>query len=80
MDELDLHGVRHYRVELMVEDFVLRHELPLRIITGNSPVMKGIVAEVLRRHNLRGEVENHYNLGALIVTEDERPRPSDDAS
>jgi hypothetical protein len=70
VDELDLHGVRHHRVERIVEDFVLRHELPLRIITGNSPVMKQIVTEVLHRHGLRGEVENHFNLGALIVTED----------
>ena len=69
MDELDLHGVRHYRVALLVEDFVLRHETPLRIITGNSPTMKQIVAEVLQRHGFRGEVENDYNLVAIIVTE-----------
>jgi hypothetical protein len=70
MDELDLHGVRHEKVELLVEDFVLRHELPLRIITGNSPTMKHIVAEVLRRHGYRGDVESDYNLGSIIVRED----------
>ena len=69
MDELDLHGVRHARAELLVEDFVLRHEPPLRIITGNSPAMKEIVSAVLLRHHLRGEVESDYNLGAIIVTE-----------
>ncbi len=69
MDELDLHGVRHYQAALIVEDFVLRHETPMRIITGNSPIMKQIVFEVLNRHGFRGDVENDYNLGALIVTE-----------
>lgn len=70
MDELDLHGIRHHQAERMVEDFVLRHETPLRIVTGNSPIMKHIVAQVLQRHGFRGEVENHYNLGSIIVTED----------
>ncbi len=70
MDELDLHGIRHHQVELVVEDFVLRHETPMRIITGNSPIMKRIVAAVLERHGFRGEVESDYNLGAIIVTDD----------
>jgi hypothetical protein len=69
METLDLHGVRHHRVEVLVEDFILLHELPVRIITGNSPFMKRIVQSVLDKHHLKFEVESHWNLGAIIVTQ-----------
>ncbi len=66
---LDLHGVKHHKVEHMVEDFVLVNETPMRIITGNSTSMHDIVQEVLGRHDLQCDYENHWNLGAVIVTE-----------
>lgn len=69
MKTLDLHGMRHHRVELEVENFVLLHELPVKIITGNSPAMKQIVHTVLERYDLKGEVESHWNLGAIVVTD-----------
>jgi hypothetical protein len=38
---LDLHGVRHHEVEVMVEDFILMNQdrVPLKIICGNSQRM-----------------------------------------
>lgn len=69
METLDLHGVRYHRVEVLVENFVLLNDAPVRIITGNSPGMKSIVAKVLERHDFRAEPESDWNLGSLIVFE-----------
>ena len=46
---LDLHGVRHHEVEVMVEDYVLKYqdELPLVVICGNSAKMIEIVSKAL---------------------------------
>jgi hypothetical protein len=48
---LDLHGVRHYRAELEVENFVLLNQgsVPLTIICGNSQRMIAIVEDVLKK-------------------------------
>ena len=67
MPELDLHGVQHHQVDRIVENFVLMSDLPARIITGNSMTMHQMVRDVLSRHDLKGEYENHWNLGAVIV-------------
>jgi len=69
METLDLHGMRHREVDQIVEDFMLRNHLPLRIITGNSTVMRSLVDEILKRHNLCSEPENYWNLGSLIISE-----------
>jgi hypothetical protein len=69
MKTLDLHGTKHHQVETLVENFVLREELPIRIVTGNSPAMKGLVEKILNEYNLNGEPEHYYNLGAVIVKE-----------
>ena len=47
--ELDLHGLKHHEVHVLVEDFILKnqYQLPLRIITGNSNKMKSIETEYL---------------------------------
>ena len=47
---LDLHGIRHPDVEILVQDFVLSHqeELPLIVICGNSAKMIEIVSETLK--------------------------------
>ena len=49
MNQLDLHGIKHADVQLLVEDWVLVHqtEVPLRIICGNSGKMIQLVDEVL---------------------------------
>ena len=50
---LDLHGVKHHEVDLMVENFIYlnQEEMPLTIICGNSSKMISIVKEVLDRSN-----------------------------
>ena len=67
METLDLHGLRHYEVDRVVENFVLMQDLPVKIITGNSPTMQSICNEVLERHDLAWEYESFYNLGAIVV-------------
>ena len=56
-------------MEIMVENFVLLNELPVLIITGNSPMMKELVEMVLERHELKSEPETFWNLGSLIIKE-----------
>jgi hypothetical protein len=68
MDQLDLHGIRHEQVPRLVENFVLLNDLPVRIVTGNSFIMKKIVTEVVETFGLKASVESDWNLGALIVT------------
>lgn len=67
METLDLHGMKHHQVEVEIENFILIHPLPVRIITGNSYVMKQILKSVLDKYNFRFEVENYWNLGSMIV-------------
>ena len=46
---LDLHGVRHAEVDILVENFVLLNDEPLTIICGNSDKMIDLVRNVLDR-------------------------------
>ena len=48
---LDLHGVKHHEVDLIVENFIYlnQEEMPLTIICGNSSKMIGLVKDVLER-------------------------------
>ena len=70
MTELDLHGVSHKEAEVVIEDFILANDTPIRIITGNSPTMKRLVEEVIVKYGLVCDIENHFNLGSLIIYED----------
>ena len=51
MEKLDLHGVRHHEVDLMVENFIFlnQHDIPLTIICGSSSRMVELVKVVLDR-------------------------------
>ena len=51
MEKLDLHGVRHHEVELMVENFIFlnQEEITLTIICGGSSKMVELVKKVLDR-------------------------------
>jgi len=51
VEKLDLHGVRHHEVDLMVENFIFlnQHEIPLTIICGSSSKMVELVKTVLDR-------------------------------
>lgn len=68
MQTLDLHGLRHHQIERTVENFVLLEELPVKIITGNSPAMHSIVTDVLDTYDLHWDYESDYNLGAIVIT------------
>jgi hypothetical protein len=51
VEKLDLHGVRHHEVDLMVENFIFlnQHDIPLTIICGSSSKMTELVKVVLDR-------------------------------
>ena len=53
--ELDLHGIKHEEVDVLVENFVLLNEPPMRIITGNSDEMRELVGKVLEKHKMEWE-------------------------
>ena len=67
MQTLDLHGVRHHEAALLVENFILINDPPLKIITGNSPTMRSIVVGVVEKHSFSWSYESDYNLGAIVV-------------
>ena len=54
---LDLHGIRHFQVKEVVEDFVLMNQdkAPLIIICGNSAKMISLVSEALTSLNVNFE-------------------------
>ena len=47
MKTLDLHGIRHEGVVHQIHSFVYNNELPLRIITGKSEIMRKIVVDTV---------------------------------
>lgn len=63
---LDLHGVKHADVDVMVEDFILNHETPMYIIIGNSNVMRDKVLKILLKHDFKWVIKSH-NLGEIVV-------------
>ena len=62
--KLDLHGVRHYEVDRVVENFIFMNQtlLPLRIICGNSQVMIDLVFAVIKRHNISVATMDNYGV------------------
>ena len=66
MHELDLHGVKHQDVDLMVENFILTNQgrFPLTIICGNSVKMIQLVEAVIARI---GCETGMYRYGVIIV-------------
>ena len=65
--QLDLHGVRHHEVELMVENWVLMNQssVPLTIICGNSQRMIDIVYSVLDELDLDSVAMDQF--GRIVV-------------
>lgn len=64
---LDLHGVRHYEVESMVENFILlnQNKFPLTIICGNSNKMIELVNNVINKLECETFM---YVYGNIIIT------------
>jgi len=67
METLDLHGVKHQDAVIIAEDFMLLNEPPFQIITGNSPQMKKIVIDLLKKHDYKYKYPHEHNMGALII-------------
>ena len=65
-NDLDLHGVKHQDVDVIVENFVLLNQasFPLTIICGNSPRMIDITNYVIDRI---GCVREMYRYGIITV-------------
>ena len=66
MTKLDLHGVRHHEVRVLVEDFIYMNQqnFPLEIICGNSNKMISLVREVTDKL----KVETHsFRYGTIII-------------
>jgi len=64
---LDLHGEHHRNVEIKVINFVLMNDTPLKIITGDSEVMREIVFSILDEHGFDYHPEFYTNHGAFII-------------
>jgi hypothetical protein len=64
--KLDLHGVRHQDVDMLVENFIYTNQdkFPLTIVCGNSNKMITIVEKVLNRI---GCDHTMYRFGIITV-------------
>ncbi len=64
MNKLDLHGKRHYEVDLLVENFILlnQNELPLTIVCGNSNKMIELANNVIDRIGCENVVMDLYGI------------------
>jgi hypothetical protein len=65
--KLDLHGIRHYEVDRLVENFILMNQdlLPLTIVCGNSQRMIDLVYTVINRIECREVSMDRY--GVVVV-------------
>ena len=68
---LDLHGIRHHEVDLIVENFIFlnQHLFPLTIICGNSSKMLHLVVKVLERHSINYYSGEGFDYGKIRVLE-----------
>ena len=66
-NKLDLHGIRHYEVDRLVENFILMNQdlLPLTVICGNSPTMIELVKTVIKRIDCKEVAMNRY--GVIVI-------------
>ena len=66
--DLDLHGIKHQDVDVIVEDYVLLNKPPFKIITGHSKAMKDLTIAVLNRHKYKFQDGVLSNMGCILVT------------
>ena len=71
MKTLDLHGIRHEGVVQQIHSFVYNNELPVRIVTGKSEMMRKIVVDTVKLLGYHTHYERLINEGSLIITEQE---------
>lgn len=65
--KLDLHGVRHYEVDRLVENFILmnQNQLPLTIVCGNSQPMINLAMGAIEKINCEEVSMDRY--GIIVV-------------
>jgi DNA-nicking Smr family endonuclease len=72
MIEIDLHGLTHEEVKQDLENRLLLHynrgTFPIRIITGNSLLMKKIVSRAIENLKFKESSINTHN-GSIVVVE-----------
>ena len=63
-NKLDLHGIRHYEVDRLVENFILMNQdlLPLTIVCGNSQHMIDLAYATINRINCREVSMDRYGV------------------
>ena len=70
MKTLDLHGERHDEgLVQQIYSFVYNNELPVRVITGKSEMMRKIVVDTVSQLGYYTHCERLINEGCLIITE-----------
>ena len=68
MKILDLHGYRHRDASDRCHLFINDHwGEEMKIITGNSTLMKTLVCDILSFYNLNFSLDNPYNMGYIII-------------
>ena len=72
MIEIDLHGKTHEEVRENLENRLLLHynrgTFPIRVITGNSLIMKKIVSTAIENLKFKESKINTHN-GSIVVVE-----------
>jgi hypothetical protein len=69
MKTLDLHGERHEGIVQKIHAFVYNNELPVRVITGKSEMMRKIVLDTVSQLGYHSHYERLINEGCLVITE-----------
>ena len=70
MKTLDLHGERHNEgLVQQIHSFVYNNELPVRVITGKSEIMRKIVLDTVSELGYHSHYERLINEGCLVITE-----------
>ena len=70
VSELDLHGVKHLDVDMIVENYILMNKTPMNIITGRSDRMIELATYVLKKYRFKYFIRSH-NPGVVIVIDEE---------
>ena len=60
LNQLDLHSVRHGDVKVLIENYIYKESLPIRIITGHSKRMREIVIDTLVENGYEYEAVNSF--------------------
>ena len=72
MVEIDLHGLKHEEVKVDLENKILLHynmgNFPIKVITGNSLMMKKIVSTAIENLRFKESSINTHN-GSIVVVE-----------